>query len=1030
MRIRSLMSVLLLSGVTGLAVQAQETDKAQDETKQQEGQEEETKELKLEELFPEKSFFGPSARSTSFSHDGAWGVYMYRPYIERRHGNDLWLVDSETGEVTRVTSAVVMAEFQESARKVVEDRTKKAKKAGVGQKDKNGQADDAEQQNDDATDQPAEDDGVTGRWEGRITGGEDLGLPPDGVAFVLVLQRHTDDSVTGTLKVSGEQSAASLSGGRYDADTGEVSGTFVDEGGDTTTAFSAIVRDDGIEGTLTVKALGVTLDLKGERTSRESGASQNTDAAEDEKAQDTDEQDEQEEKGDDEQEDIELGNWVSEKDADDEKAPRFAGIQTYTWSPTANELIFTSEGDLYRFNVDDRSITRLTKTEDYERSVEYLPDGSGYTYMSGNSVVKVAFGSHLIEQLDPRLPGGENMTGYELSPDGSRMVFLTRKVLKPAESRRVNIITYRDRFAQVRQVPRHVSDDELQEAETSIYLYDMRDPMHEEFELQKVYTHRYTGPRDILQVPEWAPNSEKVCFAVYTQETGNVEVYEASFPPRKEEDAEAGDAAGESGDDDSNGADADDSADETDEQDDAEEDPKEEEAKIEPAKLIYKFYHHGGPNTPRMIHPYYLADSHHITFLTEQSGFRHLHILDPTYEMLEQITSGHFEVYPFDISDDHRYLFCTSTKGDPTRDEVYVVDLVEKKMKRISQQPGTYSTVAISNDATKALANHVSYGELRELQFIDVEAESQTELTDSHPEKARELTEPTPEFFTYTNRQGHTIHGHMFKPADWTPEDRRPLLIYVYGGPLGTRKMVTDGSYNSAAYFFAYYMARKHGWVTCTIDPRGVSGYGALFEKSNFEQVGRPQVEDLVDGGKWFIENHGVDPDRIAMHGWSFGGFQTQMCLYTEPDFFAAGIAGAGPTEWENYNSWYSQGTIGETREGQPDLKKYSLLPLAKNLKANLLLVHGMEDANVLYQDTVRVYRELLKAGKEALVELFLDPTGGHGLGGDVETINRYRKYEAFLLQHVGVGGPAQALAQDGEEKEAEDAAGDPTIPH
>jgi dipeptidyl aminopeptidase/acylaminoacyl peptidase len=156
----------------------------------------------------------------------------------------------------------------------------------------------------------------------------------------------------------------------------------------------------------------------------------------------------------------------------------------------------------------------------------------------------------------------------------------------------------------------------------------------------------------------------------------------------------------------------------------------------------------------------------------------------------------------------------------------------------------------------------------------------------------------------------------------------------------------------------------------------------------------------------------------MAMHGWSFGGFQTQMVMYTEPDVFAAGIAGAGPTEWHNYNSWYSTGTIGDSRTGQTDLDKYSLLPLAKNLKGRLLLVHGMEDSNVLYQDTVRVYRELLKADKEALVDLFLDPTGGHGLGGDVETINRYRKYEDFLLLHVGKGPVPEK--EEGEEADDE----------
>jgi len=283
-------------------------------------------------------------------------------------------------------------------------------------------------------------------------------------------------------------------------------------------------------------------------------------------------------------------------------------------------------------------------------------------------------------------------------------------------------------------------------------------------------------------------------------------------------------------------------------------------------------------------------------------------------------------------------------------------------------------------------------------------------LTDSHPARAKALTSMTPEFFSFENRHGHEIHGHVYKPEGWKADDKRPLLLYVYGGPLGTRKQVVDGSFHSASFFFGQYMAREHGWVTCTIDPRGMSGYGGMFEKANFEQVGKPQVEDLTDGVRHMIEHYGVDPEKVAMHGWSFGGFQTQMCMYTAPDVFKVGIAGAGPTEWENYNSWYSTGTIGKSREGKTDLAKYSLLPLAKKLEGHLLLVHGMEDSNVLYQDTVRVYRELLKADKETLVELFLDPTGGHGLGGDVTTLRRYRKYEEFLVRHLG--SPSEQAAR------------------
>ncbi|MCK5942440.1 MAG: S9 family peptidase, partial [Planctomycetes bacterium] len=606
-------------------------------------------------------------------------------------------------------------------------------------------------------------------------------------------------------------------------------------------------------------------------------------------------------------------------------------------------------------------------------------------------------GSHLVVQLDPKLPNGESMSGYRLSPDGKQLVFLAGKGSSwRGGSRRVNIARYRDRFMEVQQVPRTVSDDKLPERETYVYLHRLDGAMREQHKPRRIWTHTHTGPRDIIRVPEWAPDSSRVTFATFRQKDAQVLLLQAlvadeTAAPTKGKDDANGDDKAEAGKGDDRAATA---------KAGAAKPTKAKEFVDAPADTVYRFLHDGGPNTPGMMQPRYCADSRRIVFLSEQTGFRHVHVLDPVYQSQRPLTHGRFEVYPFGINEDHSQLHVTATKEHPTRQDLFTLDLETGELQRVNRTAGVYSGAAIRDDGKAALAMHSHYGDLREL--VLVHKGRQTKLTDSHPKRAAKLTAVAPEFFSYENRHGHTIHGHMFKPKGWSKDDRRPLLLYVYGGPLGTRKQVVDGSFHSASYFFGQYMAREHGWVTCTIDPRGMSGYGGLFEKANFEQVGKPQVEDLVDGVKHMIEHHGVDPEKVAMHGWSFGGFQTQMCMYTEPDVFRVGIAGAGPTEWENYNSWYSTGTIGNSREGKTDLAKYSLLPLAKNLKGKLLLVHGMEDSNVLYQDTVRVYRELLKADKETLVELFLDPTGGHGLGGDVTTLRRYRKYEEFLTRNLG----------------------------
>ncbi|MEC8510529.1 MAG: prolyl oligopeptidase family serine peptidase [Planctomycetota bacterium] len=834
------------------ALGADETDAAEQKSEEAEGFE-----WTLESLFDEdETLMGPSARSMAFSHDGKYAAYLWRPFAERRHGNDLWIFDVEKGEAKRVTSVSVMEPFQKRAAKVAEDRLKKHDES-------EGKADKAKSE---------------GSW------------------------------------------------------------------GELEDAMKGKSPEDEIE--------------VGRKT---------------------------------------IVDTVGEKDADDEDAPRYGGIQGFVWAPTANEMLISSSGDIYRHVIgDDEGLVRLTRTRTAEREVQYLPDGSGYTSLVDGALVRVRFGDHLVDQLDPELPGGLTMRSYALSPDGKRIVFVASSgSIYRGGSRTVDIATYRDRFMKVRTVPRTVSDDPVAKVESAVFLHELPTGDSEVGRLIKVYERTSSGPRDVLQLPDWAPDSSSVTFSVFDQATSQVHILEADFE-KDEPEEDSGSEDTESADEEGAESPADGKAEE-------DELPGTGELEEREARIVHRFLHTGGPNTPRMIEPRYLADSRRIALITEQTGFRHVHVLDPVYETLVPMTHGRYEVYPLGLNEARTHMFMEATKEDSACLDIYALEFDTGELARLTERRGVHSSAAVSDDGAHVLAIHAAFGSPRELVHV-ANAKDTTAITDSHPERTTEILAAQPELFAYENRAGQEIRGFVFTPEQFgAPKlqegETRPLLVYVYGGPLGTRKSVVEGTVQSSAYQFAQYMTREHGWVTATIDPRGQSGYGALFEKANFEQVGKPQVEDLVDGVRYLVEAHGADADRVAIHGWSFGGFQTQMCMYTEPEVFKCGIAGAGPTEWENYNSWYSTGTIGSSREGETDLGKYSLLPLAKGLEGKLLLVHGMEDSNVLYQDTVRVYAELLDAGKEALVELFVDPTGGHGLGGHVKSLGRFRKYEEFLLR-------------------------------
>ncbi len=699
---------------------------------------------------------------------------------------------------------------------------------------------------------------------------------------------------------------------------------------------------------------------------------------------------------------------ISDELPDDDYAPVYSGISSFVWHPTENELLLSSEGDIYHIkNINKPNLARLTKTNYNETQVRFLPDGSGYTFMANNNVVQVKFDSSFQEQLIPTLPTGEKVSRYEFSHDGRRMIIVSNKGGQQAGARKVDVIRYRNRFAKSEKISRTVSDDKVKPRQLKIYLYDIGQTNTEKSELIQIFEQTIDEPRDTTSLPKWSLDNQQVTFSIFDQKNSNVHIHLASWPT-EDELKKAKEKAKKKYTKKRNENIRKAKKKDKEERSPGKRGPKPgRKAAVEivehQSKIIYQFKHYGGPNTPRMIAPDFSGENNHIVFISEQSGFRHVHKIDPLYETTQQLTNGRFEVYPFQFSDDRKTLFVIAGKESAAQKMIYALDIESGKLTRLNKKRGNFSSAAVSDDGKNLIANFVTYGQLREV-IVQKGKNNMKTITDSHSKEAKQHTKIKPELFQYKNRHGHSISAKMFKPKNWKKSNKHPLLIYVYGGPLGTRHSVNDGSYSSDAYFFQMYMAQKHGYITMVVDPRGQSGYGGLFEKSNYEQVGKPQVEDLVDGVKYMKENFNINDKKVAIHGWSFGGFQTQMCLYTKPDVFQVGMAGAGPTQWENYNSWYTTGTVGPSRKGKTDQEKYSLIPLAKNLKGQLLLVHGMEDFNVLFQDTIAIYRALLKAGKETHVELFLDPTGGHGLGGDVKRLGRMRKYEEFLLRTIGSG--------------------------
>lgn len=667
----------------------------------------------------------------------------------------------------------------------------------------------------------------------------------------------------------------------------------------------------------------------------------------------------------------ELRDELKKKLARDKLKPSdlYPGPAQFVWAHKADELVFQYRGGLYRWQPEAKAPTPLVATQRELRTVAYTPDDSGFVYMDETRVLRLSFKQAGVQVVNRELihPDDEQkkyrIEQTVISEDGRWMSLLAKAPIKTADDkpappgRQVEIMNYSERWATAKKVNREVSDDKRTEKPLALYIRAVpagAEPPRKQPE--PVFTNNGGDVWFEMSEVAWAKDGSRYAFTTWEREKELLRVYlgQASETTKPE--------------------------------------------------MVLERRGDVGHEVVNVLKPRFTPDGKTLVLVLDEAGWRQPYAIDVATRTLRPLMKGEFEAHGVvGFTADSQAMFVLANAGDSAAMNVLRVEIATGSTRPVGAAGEFHRSAAVSEDGRWVAANAGNWARRPELKLLATDARTPARvLTDSSDKALADLKLLQPERFAYTNRHGDRIQAYVFKPAGWQASDKRPAVVYVYGGPLNDRHIVEVDSFQNTAYLFGQYMAARHGYVTIAVDPRGHSNYGRKFSDANWERAGEPQSEDLEDLVKLMPAQFGVDAGRIGLNGWSFGGFQTQYTMYTRPDLFAAGIAGAGPTEWENYNSWYSGRTIGKVDRSKPVLRKYSLLPLAKGLKKPLMLVHGMQDPNVLYQDTVNVYRELLDSGKESLVELFLDPDGAHALGGVVKPAGWHRKYESFWLRHLG----------------------------
>lgn len=361
---------------------------------------------------------------------------------------------------------------------------------------------------------------------------------------------------------------------------------------------------------------------------------------------------------------------------------------------------------------------------------------------------------------------------------------------------------------------------------------------------------------------------------------------------------------------------------------------------------------------------------------SERSGFRHLYLYSRTGEQLAQLTEGDWEVTGVaGIDENAERVYFLSTEASPLERQLYSVRFDGSGKQRITSEAGTH-TIAMAPDARHFLGSHSSLTEppRRVLRTADGEEWAVFREADRDVLSNYEIL-PT-EIVSVRASDGETMYAKLIRPAGFDAAKKYPAIVMVYGGPHAQ-------AVRNAWSGLSWEQALAHqGFVIWQLDNRGSAGRGHAWEARLFRRFGKQELADQQEGVRHLRSMGFVDPARLGIYGWSYGGYMTLYALLNAPDLFRAGIAGAPVTDWRNYDTIYTERYLGLPSENPEGYKDSSPAHQAENLRASLMIVQNLGDDNVLFANTIQMTDALQKAGKQ--FELMLYPQKSHAVTGPV----------------------------------------------
>ncbi len=414
--------------------------------------------------------------------------------------------------------------------------------------------------------------------------------------------------------------------------------------------------------------------------------------------------------------------------------------------------------------------------------------------------------------------------------------------------------------------------------------------------------------------------------------------------------------------------------------------------------------------------PYYIDITDNWTFLedgkrflmtSEQDGFNHIYLYLMDGTLVKQLTDGEWEVtnvYGFDGKE----VYFQAAKNSSIERQIYAVNL-KGDMRTLINKVGTNNARFSSN--FKYLINiNSSVEQPHQYVLFDNKGKQVRVLEDNKEfaERMKEYNLGKKEFITITDPaftlpDGTQIEMETWRilPPDFDPNKQYPVLIYVYGGP---GHQTVNNAWGSDDFAWMQLLA-QNGIICVSINNRGGGARGEVFKKMTYQQLGKYETEDMITLAKYMAAQPYVNPDKIAIYGWSYGGFMATSGITKGADYISTAVAVAPVTNWRYYDNIYTERFMRTPQENPSGYDDNSPINFVEKLKGNYLLCHGSGDDNVHFQNAMELIKALVSEGKQ--FDLMVYPNKNHSIYGTYEQggvevrMHLFEKINNFLFENL-----------------------------